>query len=625
MTRAILFGFALLLALIPLTLLIARTIARPLNKLAADADNIRRFDFAEAASVHSYVKEVDALASTTSFMKKTISEFLSLLESVNREKNFDSLLGRLAEEARRSGDAPGACVYLYDATEEILQPSNHCGRVEAELPEFSLEDDNPIVAAVKNKSATSWHIRGEDPFNLNMSEAESGQEITIRTIPLRGRQEATVLGAVCLFYPGAPEVLETAGYKDRLIFVERFSEFAGVTLQTKRLLEQQKALFESFIDLIVKAIDAKSPYTGEHCQRVPVIAAMLARVVSAEKLGVFSDCSWDEDEWEELTIAAKLHDCGKITTPEYVVDKATKLETIYNRLHEIRTRFEVLERDAEIECWQNIAAGGSAAELLDNLERVKRELTEEFAFVARCNEGGEFMAEDALARLQRIAAKSWQRTFDDSLGISWEEGNRRKRTTAGELPVSERLIDDKEEHLISRTDSDHIAADNPWGFKLEEPEHLYNRGELYNLEVKRGTLSREERYKINDHIVQTIKMLEALPFPDHLRRVPEIAGGHHETMNGAGYPRKLTGEQMSIRARIMVIADVFEALTASGRPYKKAKKLSEAIRIMGFMNKDGHFDPDLFRLFLTSGVYREYAEEYLDREQIDEVAIEQYL
>ena len=150
-------------------------------------------------------------------------------------------------------------------------------------------------------------------------------------------------------------------------------------------------------------------------------------------------------------------------------------------------------------------------------------------------------------------------------------------------------------------------------------------GEVYNLCIGRGTLTAEERFKINDHMVQTIIMLEQLPFPKHLKRVPEYAGGHHETMIGTGYPRRLTKADMSIPARAMAIADIFEALTAADRPYKKAKTLSESLRIMSFMKKDEHIDPDLFALFLETGVFSEYAEQYLLPEQIDEVDIDQYL
>ncbi len=308
-----------------------------------------------------------------------------------------------------------------------------------------------------------------------------------------------------------------------------------------------------------------------------------------------------------------------------MVDKATKLETIYDRIHEVRMRFEVLKRDAHIRYYEQLIAGGDQKALDRELQEKRRQLDDNFTFIARCNQGSEYMEPEAVERLQQLARQSWMRTLDDRIGLSWEEQQRKERTPALELPVREPLLGDKPEHLIARKESERMAVDNPWGFKLNVPEHLYNRGELYNLRTERGTLTAEERFKINDHIVQTIMMLERLPFPKHLRRAPEIAGGHHETMIGTGYPKKLTGDQMSTTARMMAIADIFEALTASDRPYKKAKTLSESIRILGAMRKDHHIDPDLFELFLTSGVYLEYAEQYLGADQIDEVDINWYL
>ncbi len=235
------------------------------------------------------------------------------------------------------------------------------------------------------------------------------------------------------------------------------------------------------------------------------------------------------------------------------------------------------------------------------------------------------MAPEKLVRLQEIAARTWTRTLDDRIGISHEEKARKERTPAAPLPVAEPLLADKPEHRFERGPREVMPADNQWGFRMPVPDLLYNKGELYNLSVARGTLSDEERYKINEHIVQTLIMLTQLPFPKHLREVPEIAAGHHEKMDGSGYPRRLTREQMSPVARMMAIADIFEALTAVDRPYKKGKTLSEAIRIMAMMKKEQHIDPELFDLFLRSGVYREYAERFMRPEQIDDVDITAYL
>lgn len=378
------------------------------------------------------------------------------------------------------------------------------------------------------------------------------------------------------------------------------------------------------IKLIAGAIDSKSPYTGGHCARVPEITKLIAQAACNSTTGPYKEFELDADQWESLHIASWLHDCGKVTTPEYVVDKSTKLETIYDRIHEIRMRVEVLKRDAEIDYWQQISKGADPDSLRINLESKLQQLDDDFAFIAECNEGGEFMAPEKIQHLTEIAEYTWERTLDDRLGVSWEESQRQQKTAAKTLPVQEKLLADKAEHIIEREAGDKIPQDNPWGFKLDVPEYKYNRGELYNLSIEKGTLTKEERFKINDHIVQTIIMLENLPYPKHLADVPLVAGSHHEKMDGTGYPKRLTAADMPVTARIMAIADIFEALTASDRPYKKSKPLSAALRIMSHMAKDQHIDPELFHLFLSSGCYLEYAQKFLDPEQIDNVDISEF-
>ena len=400
--------------------------------------------------------------------------------------------------------------------------------------------------------------------------------------------------------------------------LERTAEIRGLNAEIENMMD-------AMIKMIAGAIDAKSPYTGGHCERVPELANLLCRAASDCQSGPLADFSFKtEEEWREFEVAGWLHDCGKVTTPEHVVDKATKLETIWNRIHEVRMRFEVMLRDAEIERLQSIYEGDSTAdEAKAHFENRKAQLIDDFAFLAECNQGGECLQQENIERIRQIGSQSWMRHFDDRLGLSEDESRRYPKDSVKELPVREILLSNRPEHLIPRPASK--ALDPKFGIKIDVPEYLYNLGELHNLEVSRGTLTPEERFKINEHIIQTIYILEEMPFPAHLSKVPEIAGGHHETLIGTGYPRKLTEKELSIPARIMAIADIFEALTASDRPYKKAKTLSESIRILSFFKKDRHIDPFLFDLFLTSGIYKTYAERFLSAEQIDDVDIQQYL
>ena len=447
------------------------------------------------------------------------------------------------------------------------------------------------------------------------------------TVPLKNSQDE-IIGVIQLLNAtdkATGEVIEFS--KEIQPLVEALASQAAVALDNQQLLDGQRRLLESFIELIASAIDAKSPYTGGHCQRVPELTKMLAKAACDDHEGPFKDFELTEEQWYELHIGAWLHDCGKVTTPEYVVDKAVKLETIYNRIHEIRMRFEVMKREAEVEYYKALAeGGGDPAELKAALDERLAKLDDDYEFVARANVGDEFMAPEHQERIREIGKMQWTRTLDDRLGLSFDERKRKDRTPPKPLPAKEDLLEDREDHVVYRDALEPAAQpDNPFGFKLNIPEHKYNFGEIYNLCIARGTLTEEERFKINDHIVQTIIMLEQLPFPKHLKRVPEYAGGHHEKMDGTGYPRKLTEREMSVPARIMAIADIFEALTAADRPYKDPKKLSDSVKIMSFMKKDAHIDGELFKLFLTSGVYKEYADRFLEPYQIDDVDIAKYL
>jgi hypothetical protein len=315
--------------------------------------------------------------------------------------------------------------------------------------------------------------------------------------------------------------------------------------------------------MIAAAIDAKSPYTGGHCERVPILTEMLVREACRQQEGPFADFSLSDEQWYELRIAAWLHDCGKVTTPVHIMDKATKLETIADRIAVVRARFTVLEREAQVHMLEQVLAGADREVAQAGLDETVRGLREDLRFLEEANIGAEFLPAEAQVRIAEIGARPY--------------------VEAGQ----------------TRT--------------------LLDADEIKNLQISRGTLTQEERLIINGHMVQTVKMLERLPFPRNLRRVPEYAAGHHEKMDGGGYPKGIYAGDMSIPARIMAIADVFEALTAQDRPYKKGKKLSEAMRIMGFMKRDNHLDPDLFDLFVSSGVYKQYGAKYLPDDLIDDV------
>lgn len=390
------------------------------------------------------------------------------------------------------------------------------------------------------------------------------------TVPMTNH-ENDIIGVLQLLNARDPKTGDVKTFsKLHQQLVESLASQAAVTITNKSLIDAQRKLFDSLIQLIANAIDEKSPYTAGHCRRVPVLVEMLADAACRMNVGPLKNFDLTDDERYELSVAAWLHDCGKITTPEYVVDKPTKLSTPFDRIDLVETRLEVLKRDAEITALRrklSEAEGDKAkADLSDDEEyqALLKQLDEDFAFLRRCNVGGESMLDEDRERVTQIGQYRWANSNGDEITF---------------------LNDD----------------------------------EIYNLHIGRGTLTEEEREIINNHVVVTIKMLEALPYPKHLRRVPEYAGGHHERMDGTGYPNRLTRDDMSIPARMVAIADVFEALTARDRPYKSAMSLSEALVIMGRMKQSHHIDADLFDVFVRERVYARYAEQYLEPREIDDV------
>ncbi len=394
------------------------------------------------------------------------------------------------------------------------------------------------------------------------------------TVPMKNH-EGDIIGVLQLINAQDEDTGAVIPFSDEAERLTRaLASQAAIALTNKRLICDLQNLFKSFIHLIAEAIDEKSPHTGQHCRRVPVITMLLAEAAAAADDGPFRDFQLNDEDRFELEVAAWLHDCGKITTPDHVMDKSTKLETRFDRIALVEARFEVLRRDAEITLLRRRLAAGADAQTLAEADAEYAEtcarLADERVFLRGVNLGGEFLSEAAQARVKAIAQQRYT-TFDDDTAP---------------------LLTDEE---------------------------------TYNLCISRGTLNPTERQIINNHIVATQKMLEALPFPKQLQRVPEYAGSHHERVDGRGYPHGLTGAQMSVQARIMAIADVFEALTASDRPYKPGKPLSETLAILADMARDGHIDADLFALFVRAGVHLRYAEQYLNPAQIDAAALDDTL
>ncbi len=623
--HTVLIMLGILILSVPLVWVVARRVSTPLRTLAEKIQQIQQFRFEkQAKSIDSRVEEIHVLTEGVDYMWNNIQQFLAITQTISAERNFDTLLEHVLNKTLAITGADGGLLTLLGENGSRLKdgyvcwmkgreikctPANHA-ELEAQLPVGEAILRNTIVQTVIERADQY----GETTFLAPGFADNDVERIDVVCIPLHDRMGEN-LGVLALF-----KAIRTGacGFQAQQVsFIEAVASTAAIALENQSLIEGQRELRDALIRILAGAIDAKSPDTGGHCQRVPVIFQMLLQAACNANEGPLKDFTLDEDGWEEAKLAGWLHDCGKITTPEYVMDKATKLETLYDRIHEIRTRFEVLKRDAEISCLRAILDGADEGCEQRKLDEALCALDDDFAFVASCNAGSESMDDAAVERLAAIGKRTWLRTLDKRLGISHGERARMDRTPTPELPTLEPLLMDCPEHIIERGEKDLIPPDKNRGFKIKTPSALYNRGELYNLSIRRGTLTEEERYKINDHITQTILMLDQLPLPRHLRNVPEIVGSHHETMDGKGYPRSIKREEMSWSARMMAVSDIFEALTASDRPYKSSKTLSEALKIMDGFKARNHIDPDVYELFLQAGVPQQYAAQYLRPEQND--------
>jgi HD-GYP domain-containing protein (c-di-GMP phosphodiesterase class II) len=540
---------------------------------------------------------------TTDDLFRRLDQLNEIGAALSLEKNLNALLEKILVAAKTITRADGGTLYLVKGGDgspelhfEIVRTASLSialgGTTGNPIPFFPIQlyrdgkPNNSMVAAYAAITGSTVNIadayteEGFDFSGTRRFDQKTGyRSKSFLTVPMKNH-EGEIIGVLqlinCQDLSGG-EIVAFSKSDQRL--AESLASQAAIALTNRALIIQLETLFESFIELINTAIDEKSPYTGGHCQRVPQLTMMLAEAADAAREGPLAQFSMTDKDRYELKIAGLLHDCGKITTPVHVVDKATKLETIFDRVHLVDTRFEVLKRDVEIAALRRkLELAGrrdvddiTRRDLLFEIDRHTREqlrqLDEDRTFLRRCNIGGESMSREEQDRVSRIGT-----------GYKWRD------TSGG--------------------NSDFLSED-----------------EIKNLTIARGTLTSEEREIINHHIVSTIKMLEALPWPKHLKNVPEYAGGHHERMDGKGYPRGLTRDQMSVQARIMGIADIFEALTAKDRPYKKGKTLSESLRILGQFKENGHIDPHLFEIFVRSKVYLQYAHQFLDPDQIDEVDV----
>jgi HD-GYP domain-containing protein (c-di-GMP phosphodiesterase class II) len=537
------------------------------------------------------VQSHKALMSYGNGLLQRLKELNKIGIALSQQRDVNTLLETILEAAQRLTHADAGTLYLYDKELRLLRfelvrndslqlamggangaPVNLAPIPlydESNQPNHAMVVSHCVLARETVNIPDAYQALGFDFSGTRRFDASTGyRSQSFLTVPMHDH-ENEVIGVLQLINARSADRPDIVPFsKDDQQLLESLASQAAIALTNRQLLDQLEALFEAFIELINTAIDDKSPYTAGHCARVPDLTMMLADAATRTTTGPLKDFAMSDKDRHELRIAGLLHDCGKITTPVHVVDKATKLETLFDRIQLIDTRFELLKRDAEIAMLKAcIDAGSDAARTAAAREDYAArcaQLDDDRNFLRRCNIGSEAMSEADQARVGQIAF-----------------------------------------YQVRDANGDIVP--------------FLNSDELENLTIRAGTLTPAERQVINHHIVVTIRMLEALPWPRHLRNVPEYAGGHHERMDGKGYPRGLTREQMSVQARVMGIADIFEALTAKDRPYKPGKTLTEALTILGRMKLGGHIDPDLFDVFIREKVYLDYARQFLAPEQIDAV------
>ncbi len=511
--------------------------------------------------------------------------------ALTAERNSDKLLELIVKEARNLSNADGGTLYLLDDDKQnlnfkILQNDSmklsviNAEDTEAHFPPIPLSLDNKpnftnvaSYVALKNEvvdipdvyKATNFDFTGPKRYD-----AQSGYHSkSMLVVPLKD-QNNQVLGVLQLINAMDSQSGEIITFDCAYTeVITSLASQAAMALINMNLLEELRTLLYSFMKSIATAIDEKSPFTGGHIKRVKILTMMIAKAVNDSPAEPFSNINFSEEELEEIRLAAWMHDVGKIAVPEHIIDKETKLQTIFERFEYIETRFklisQLLENNFLRQKAELLGSGQSEHEALKNPEQKFsqqiEELNNDLMFVKTCNCGTEFMTDDKIERLEQIAAKT---------------------------------------------------------YSLEGRTYPYlQKDELDNLCIRKGTLCPQERMVIENHTTVTWKILSQLSFPKNIANIPEFACGHHERLDGSGYHLKLSADKISLQVRIMAIADIFEALTAKDRPYRQPMKLSKALEILDYMQKDGHIDGDILDLFITTNLYSEYAAKEMFTEQID--------
>jgi len=542
--------------------------------------------FSENSRINIVIENIlDELCPFLEEQAREISELTAIGKALGTGKDIRALLKMILSIARRFSKADGGTLYLVDQKKKKLDFHvfhNDSLNIDEEDEKIDLQgvplyhvDDTPNLS---NVSSYVFHtgkiINIDDVYKTNQfmfdgtrrfDEALHYRSKSMVVIPMRNHED-DIIGILQLINSKDPSSRKIISFgKDALEKAAALANQASVILTQQRLIIEMKELFEAFIKSIAVSIDEKSKHTGGHIQRVTELSIMIARKINEDDI-IFNNIYLSDDQMDELRIAALMHDTGKITTPDHIISKSSRLETVFDRIELIRTRWELFKTNLKL-----IAAQRKLS-LLDQTEK------------------HEEMARIDLMCIQKIETLETEMMTLSTINSSKES-------------LDQGLID----QLEGINEKSCEMSKNPY---LTEDE-------FENLCVIKGTLTAGEREIINNHARLTEKILNKLPWPKKLSNIPSIAGAHHEKLDGSGYPLHLNKENINIQARILAIADIFEALCARDRPYKKPMTLSKTVAVLQQMSENHLIDEDIVKLFFESGVHIEYAKRHLSPDQID--------
>ncbi|MCK5110163.1 MAG: GAF domain-containing protein [Arcobacteraceae bacterium] len=529
--------------------------------------------------------------------KDNINQLIDIGHALTSQKNFDVLMEKILLGAKQLSGADGGTLYIMTDDEKhlhftVVQTDSlglKMGGTNGTIawPNLSLVKEDgtqnreqvAVLCAIEGELINIHDVYKAEGFNFEGTKAfDAGTGYRTKSmlvVPMKNH-ENDIIGVIQLLNKQDKygQTIDFNKHDEELIL--SMSSQAAISVTNTRLIEGLENLLNAFIKTIAVAIGEKSKYTGGHINRVAELSSIIANAINDDDSDIYKDISFCENEIKEINISAWMHDIGKITTPEFVVDKATKLETIYDRIHFVEAKFEIFKRDIEIILLKDKLNNKNTVniqQLEDESLQLIKKIEDDINFIKDVNIGGEFLSDDKIDRINTLV----------------------------EYTIN---IDNQKINLLSQD-------------------------EVNNLCIRKGTLTQEEREVINNHAAVSYHMLKELPFPKKLKNIPLIAGSHHKKVKldengvhtGYGAP-EIMGIPMDIKSKILAVADIFEALTAHDRPYREPNSLNQSLKILSFMVKDEELDKDLVKFFVDKGLAYTYAKDNLLESQLDEITVD---